>query len=141
MTEYIDPKTTRVISVPVEWFSQKIDSKNETVTFTGELKLQKNDNYSVYQVVQSNGQPYAENASYNITVKAITKISDNASSITIKTQPKSETYKVGKTISDLKIVAEGGSSLTYQWYDGDTNKAISGATKSTYKPSINKSGT
>ena len=141
VTEYIDPKTTRVISVPVEWFSQKIDSKNETVTFTGELKLQKNDNYSVYQVVQSNGQPYAENASYNITVKAITKISDNASSIVIKTQPKSETYKVGKTISELKIVAEGGSSLTYQWYDGETNKAISGATKATYKPSINKSGT
>ena len=129
---------TRVISVPVEWFSREIDSKKETVTFTGELKLEKNENYSVYQVVDNRGNVVTNP---NVTVKAITKISDNASSIKIKTQPKSETYKVGKTISDLKIVAEGGSSLTYQWYDGDTNKAISGATKSTYKPSINKSGT
>ena len=129
---------TRVISVPVEWYSREIDSKNETVTFTGELKLQKNENYSVYQVVNSKG---AAVTNPKVTVKAITKISDNASSITIKTQPKSETYNVGKTISELKIVAEGGSSLTYQWYDGETNKAISGATKTTYKPTITKSGT
>ena len=113
VTEYTT-SGTRVISVPVEWMSQRIDSKNETVTFTGELKLQKNENYSVYQVVKSNGQPYEKN----------------------------ETYNVGKTISALKVVATGSSNLSYQWYDAtETNKAISGATKATYTPEITKSGT
>ena len=127
------------IPVPVEWTSRTIDEKNKNATFTGVLKLEKNEKYSEYVVVD---ETTGKKIDADVTVKAIAKISDSASSIKIKTQPKSETYNVGKTISALKVVATGSSNLSYQWYDAtETNKAISGATKATYTPEITKSGT
>lgn len=127
---------TQIIPVPVEWTGRSIDEKNSVVTFTGELKLLKNENYSEYVVVNNSGTPVKNP---NVTVRASAKISDSASSIKITTQPKSATYNVGKTIESLKVVATGSSTLNYQWYEG--GKAISGATKATYSPSISKSGT
>ena len=139
--EFTSDGRIRTVSVPVEWYSREIDSKKGIVTFTGVLKIYQSEDFTEYKLGTLSGTKWTENASANNVVKVTTQISDKEKSLAIKTQPKSETYKVGKTISELKIVAEGGSSLTYQWYDGDNNKPISGATKATYKPSINKSGT
>ena len=139
--EFTSDRRIRTVSVPVEWYSREIDSKKGIVTFTGVLKIYQSEDFTEYKLGTLSGTKWTENASANNVVKVTTQISDKEKSLAIKTQPKSETYKVGKTISELKIVAEGGSSLTYQWYDGDNNKPISGATKATYKPSINKSGT
>ncbi len=132
----------RGMSVPVEWQGREIDTKNGTVKFNGVLKLNQNENYTVYQLgtLNFNGV-WTESKTANTTVYAITKISDSASSIKITTQPQSASYNVGKKVEALKVVATGSSNLTYQWYDGDTNKPISGATKATYTPSISKSGT
>jgi len=62
------------------------------------------------------------------------------------TQPISKVYAKGNTAANMTVAATGNPEPTYQWYTNTTNSneggtAISGATATTYKPTITELGT
>jgi len=66
----------------------------------------------------------------------------NAATPTISIQPQSVTVNEGEvaTLSVQASVSDGGT-LSYQWYDGSTGLAISGATGDSYSPPTSTAGT
>lgn len=62
--------------------------------------------------------------------------------LSISTQPKSTDYVTGATVTPLTVVATlGGYTLSYQWYENNTNSntggtVISGATTNSYTPTL-----
>ncbi len=90
-----------------------------------------------------------EEATCTVTVEAAPVYNDK---IIFTEQPDSATYKVDASAKALKVSAKANvsgadttSNLSYQWYKGDSSSSVSskikGATKSSYTPSTDSTGT
>ena len=88
-----------------------------------------------------------ENKSYIYSVIWTPINEPTGPSISISTQPKSADYVTGATVKPLTVEATlDGYSLSYQWYENNTNSntggtVISGATTNSYTPTLSNTGT
>ncbi|MEN9303459.1 MAG: hypothetical protein RL264_1888 [Bacteroidota bacterium] len=85
------------------------------------------------------------NSGNNYLFRGIDFTPNSSAPISITQQPQNQTTCQGTAVS-LSVTASSAASLTYQWYSNSINSLcgatpISGATNSTYSPSVSSPGT
>jgi gliding motility-associated-like protein len=92
-------------------------------------------NYYYYSTIH---YPYSGCSSLTSNIAAITA----QAAFTITTAfPNSQTICTGGSPSNLSVSVNGGAGTsTYQWFNATTGSSISGATASTYSPTLNSAG-